>query len=437
LRSIYAKILLWFFGTVLLTLIGLGVISRFVVSDMVASNSGFGRLNGLQLEEARETYESQGRVGLAAYFDRVDRILGGERYFTNAQGIDLLNGEDHSALLQTLGPKWGVPRPALGHMTVAVASEDNRYRLIAIVDPPIQPGIYLPYYLPVLAVVALLCWILARRIAAPLHDLVGAVDRFGHGELSVRVNSRRRDEFGELGNAFDRMAARIGTLLTAERQLLQDISHELRSPLARLSFAAELARTADDRDAAAQRLKKEIHRLTNLVDELLQATRAEGDPLPMALENIRLNDVLTEVVEVCRVEADAHGCFIALEGEQRVITMPGNRELLRRAIENIMRNAIRYTPHASVIDVRLSANSHTACISVRDYGPGVPEAALTDIFRPFFRVDDSRNNATGGVGLGLAIAQRAITLHHGHLSAANMHPGLTVTVEFPALTGVA
>jgi two-component system sensor histidine kinase CpxA len=112
------------------------------------------------------------------------------------------------------------------------------------VDPPIQLGTYVPYYLPVLVVVGLLSWILALRIATPLRDLMRVVDRFGRGELSVRMNSRRRDEFGELGNAFDRMAERIGTLLTAERQLLQDISHELRTPLTRLSFAAELTRTA-------------------------------------------------------------------------------------------------------------------------------------------------------------------------------------------------
>jgi two-component system sensor histidine kinase CpxA len=158
---------------------------------------------------------------------------------------------------------------------------------------------------------------------------------------------------------------------------------------------------------------------------------AEGDPLSTETEPIALNEVLLEVVDDCRVEADAHGCFIAIEGEKQHITIPGNRELLRRALENIVRNAIRYTPHGSIVEVKLDVTVHAASICVRDFGPGVPDSALTEIFRPFFRVDDSRNKSTGGIGLGLAIAQRAITLHHGHLRAENMHPGLAVTAEFP------
>ena len=171
------------------------------------------------------------------------------------------------------------------------------------------------------------------------------VDRFGAGDLSVRVNSSRKDEIGEVGRAFDRMAERIGTLLTAERRLLQDISHELRSPLARLSFAAELARTADDRDAAIARMNKEIARLTDLVGGLIQVTRAEGDPAANSSESLRLDQLLGEVIEDCQVEADARGCRIAFAGS-RELTMHGDREVLRRAIENVIRNAIRYTPRA-------------------------------------------------------------------------------------------
>jgi two-component system sensor histidine kinase CpxA len=256
------------------------------------------------------------------------------------------------------------------------------------------------------------------------------VDRFGAGDLSVRVNSSRKDEIGEVGRAFDRMAERIGTLLTAERRLLQDISHELRSPLARLSFAAELARTADDRDAAIARMNKEIARLTDLVGGLIQVTRAEGDPAANSSESLRLDQLLGEVIEDCQVEADARGCRIAFAGSGE-LTMHGDREILRRAIENVIRNAIRYTPADTSVDVQLDATADVARIRVRDYGPGVPPEALPKIFQPFFRVDDSRYTATGGVGLGLAIASRAIGLHHGKLWAENTAPGLRVWIELP------
>jgi two-component system sensor histidine kinase CpxA len=233
-----------------------------------------------------------------------------------------------------------------------------------------------------------------------------------------------------LSRAFDRMAERIGTLLTAERRLLQDISHELRSPLARLSFAAELARTAENREAAVARLKKEIQRLADLVGALIQVTRAEGDPSSNNPENVRLDEILGEVVEDCRVEAEARGCRISLDGAVE-LNMRGDRELLRRAIENVVRNSIHYAPDGSAVDVKLSSTSDSARICVRDYGPGVPEEALPKIFQPFFRVDDSRESSTGGVGLGLAIAHRAIGLHHGRLWAQNALPGLMVWIELP------
>jgi two-component system sensor histidine kinase CpxA len=309
-------------------------------------------------------------------------------------------------------------------------SIDSRYRLISVVDPPMSIRSFLPYYALILVAVALVCWILALNIATPLRDLARAVDRFGRGELDVRLKSRRRDEIGELSRSFDRMAERIGTLMTAERRLLQDVSHELRSPLARLSFAAELTRTAPDRGAAVERLKKEIDRLTDLVGALVEVTRAEGDPSATRLEPLQLGELLRSVVDDCRVDADARGCAIGVNGAFDP-TLRGDRELLRRAVENVVRNAIRYTPRGSSVDVKVESAGQAVRISVRDSGPGVPEELLPKIFQPFFRVDDSRDSSTGGVGLGLAIAYRAISVHHGRLWAQNVNPGLSVCIELP------
>jgi two-component system sensor histidine kinase CpxA len=245
--------------------------------------------------------------------------------------------------------------------------------------------------------------------------------------LQARVDLRRKDELGKLARAFNQMADRIQTLLTAERRLLQDISHELRSPLARLSVAIELARTDDNPEPHLNRIQKEADRLNTLVGELLQVTRAEGDPAARRVERVPLDRVVREVVDDARIEAEARGCNVHFTAGKPVI-VSGDAELLRRAIENIVRNAIRYTPAGSSVDVAVREDGH---IVVRDYGPGVPEEALTRIFDPFYRVGEDRDRSSGGVGLGLAIARRAVELHHGHISARNAGPGLEVDVALP------
>ena len=425
-RSVYIKILLWCFATLLLSLFAFIGVTWFVpMSTQHGVRGGGFRLN---LDDAIDAYEFHGPQALAAQLKKYKQYLGDDHYLTDAHGKDLLTGEDRSALMPGIDANH--PQRINGHMVMAIRSADGHYRLIALLSPRIDFWGYLPYYLLILAAVALVCWILAINIASPLRGLARLVDRFGAGDLTVRVNSKRKDEIGELGRAFDRMAERIGTLLTAERRLLQDISHELRSPLARLSFAAELIRTAEDRDAAVARLKKEIARLADLVGGLIQVTRAEGDPTASNAEDLRLDELLDEIVEDCQMEAAARGCHIALEAHPQ-IAMRGDRELLRRAIENVVRNSIRYTPGGGAVDVTLGATKDAARICVRDYGPGVPQDVLPKIFQPFFRVDDSRDSSTGGVGLGLAIAYRAIGIHHGRLWAENVKPGLMVWIELP------
>jgi two-component system sensor histidine kinase CpxA len=317
---------------------------------------------------------------------------------------------------------------------IAVPSPDQRYRLISIADPPFPAGSLLIYYLLILAAVALVCWALALNIGLPLRALARGVERVGRGDLSVRLNSRRRDELGELARSFDRMAERIGTLLSAERRLLQDVSHELRSPLTRMSFAAELARKPENRDEAIGRLKTDINRLSDLVSSLLEVTRVEGDPLSRKQEMFGISGLLRQIAVDCRIEADARHCRLDVDAglDPRV---QGDQELLRRAFENIVRNAIRYAPEGSAIEMNVDVSAETALVSVRDYGNGVPEEFLDKLFDPFFRVDGSRNSSTGGAGLGLAIAQRAIQLHGGRIEAVNARPGLRVSVELPVSPG--
>jgi two-component system sensor histidine kinase CpxA len=226
------------------------------------------------------------------------------------------------------------------------------------------------------------------------------------------------------------MAGRIELLLAAERRLLQDVSHELRSPLTRLDVAVDLASTSMDPQVELGRIKRDVGRLTVLVNELLQLTRAEGDQSVLRWEDVRLDDLLRDLVDDCALEAEAKECRLELDTPISC-SVQGEPELLRRAVENVVRNAIRHAPPDTSIDVSLALVGKMARIVARDHGPGVPEELLSAIFEPFFRAERHRSRASGGVGLGLAIARRAVDLHHGRITASNAHPGLAVTIEVP------
>jgi len=427
-KSVYLRILLWCFVTLVLSLLAFSMVSRFVEGRALGKGGPMARVDEMVLHEAAQAYESGGAQRLAAYLGNTSAFIDGPRFLTDSQGRDLVTGADRSQQLKLVHGDWGVPVRSNGQMIVAHASD--RYRLIAVLRPPFDPWTLAPYYALIFLAVALVCWGLAISIASPLRDLARGVERFGRGELSVRLNSRRRDEIGELSRSFDRMAERIGALLAAERRLLQDVSHELRSPLARMSFAAELARRDENRQQAIAQIKDEIQRLSSLIATLLQVTRGEGDPLARKREEFSVADLLREISADCWIEADAHGCRVRIDASDNPVIV-GDRELARRAFENVIRNAIRYSPTAASVDISVRAGSTAVHVVIRDYGIGVPEHLLQQLGQPFVRVDDSRDSSTGGVGLGLAIAKRAIAIHHGLLRLENAHPGLRVSIELP------
>jgi two-component system sensor histidine kinase CpxA len=428
-KSVYMKILAWSFLTLVVSLLAF-----FFVTNQIAMRLGardvFPHLQALELQDAQEAYEAGGPAQVAAFINRLDRLMGARHYVLNSQGRELATGADRAQLLNQVKGRWGQPIAIPNGAMVGSQTSDGRYALIVQAPVDFEPWTYLPYYGLILLAVALLCWPLALNIGSPLRSLARTVERFGHGDLSIRAHSSRRDEIGELAGSFDRMADRIETLLTAERRLLQDVSHELRSPLARLGFAAELLRTSPDKDQAMARLRKEISRLSDLIGALLQMTRVEGDPASGNRKEFQLDRLMLDLVEDCSVEAAARGCEIVCKvgGEVSIV---GDPELTRRAIENVLRNAVQYSPEGERVDVSLEAGAETALIAIRDRGAGVPEEQLTRIFQPFFRVDDSRNGATGGLGLGLAIAMRAVNLHHGAIEARNEDTGLLVSIRLP------
>jgi two-component system sensor histidine kinase CpxA len=426
-RSIFTKIFLWFLATLLFAIAAL-ILTAIWNNRAHAPGEPFTRMLAFECDGAASAYRGGGKTALAGYLANLDSHFPGEHHFLDTKGRDLVTGEDRAGLLsKVLPPTWIPGKRSLVRVQVC---DGGQYRLLANLPPRADSTLSTLDYGWVLVTVALLCWVLAVQLASPLRRLKETVDCFGRGDLSARMRSRRKDEIGDVSRAFDRMADRIETLLRAERRLLQDVSHELRSPLARLGFAVELARKGPDRDAALRQIKKDVERLGELVGELLEVTRAEGDPATRERDEIDLAGLVHNLVEECGIEAEARQVRLPVHDGQPLMVL-GDRELLRRAIENVLRNALRYAPDETSVEVAVGREGDHALVAVRDFGRGVPPAQLDQIFQPFFRVDAARDAASGGVGLGLAITRRAVELHHGQVRAENANPGLRVTVELP------
>jgi len=286
----------------------------------------------------------------------------------------------------------------------------------------------------------LVCYLLTSYLTGPVVSLRAATQRLAAGDLTARAGgntkSHRRDEIGGLVRDFDNMAERLETLVNEQNRLLNDISHELRSPLARLNVALGLARqrTGPEAIAVLARIELESGRLEEMIARLLTLSRLEAGQALLDQTTIRLGELIQEIVKDADFEAQSRHCHVRYSVAEEC-EMNGSPSLLRSAVENVVRNAMRYTREGSDVDVSLEMEVNSpevAVIRVCDHGPGVPEAALDKLFRPFFRVDDARGRQTGGSGLGLAITDRAVRLHGGTVKAANQAKGgLCVEIRLP------
>ncbi|MFA7098116.1 MAG: ATP-binding protein [Gammaproteobacteria bacterium] len=282
-----------------------------------------------------------------------------------------------------------------------------------------------------LTVSGLVCLGLAALITRPIRRLRRAAQALAAGDLTVRVGYRGRDEVAALARDFDVMAARLRDLLESQRQLLRDVSHELRSPLARLRVALELARRKGDTATALDRIEREAERLEALIADVLSLTRLEAGATHLQRKPVALADLLQAIVQDAAFEAEAAGKAVHLEAGAAA-TVQGDPVLLRSAIENVVRNAIRHTAPQTTVEITLRTEGNEAIVEVLDQGPGVPEQELDRLFQPFARVGEARDRASGGYGLGLAISRRAAEAHGGCITAANApEGGLRVTLRLP------
>jgi two-component system sensor histidine kinase CpxA len=284
---------------------------------------------------------------------------------------------------------------------------------------------------------ALISLLLARYLAAPLGYLSRASRKLATGDLSVRVGNPlegRKDEFGQLARDLDAMAGQLEVMQQANQRLLRDVSHELRSPLARLRVALEIARNKDQSQLNHEldRIELESERLEYLIDDVLGLLRESSAPQELNLQKISLAELLQDLVEAVNYEIGDEQLHIDLD-LQPPLTIDADRELLWRAFENLLRNAMIHSSTARGIRIRARQIADNEIqVRVQDSGKGIPEAHIGRIFEPFYRVDESRNRSSGGHGLGLAIAASAVRRHGGSISAANRKKGgLEVLVTLP------
>ncbi|PYX19763.1 MAG: two-component sensor histidine kinase [Acidobacteria bacterium] len=447
-RSLFLKIFLSYWVALALFFV-LAIIVTITLRQRGEFAAWEARQNAV-LSEAVQTYEQAGQPELRRYLDDLHDSQHVRAFLFDDHGQELSSRPvphwAESVARGAMPPPhdlWQRFAPSPFRRITLAASSGRHYTAVVMLPPgPIGPG-GIPGMGVFIGIVSsgLVCYLLARYLTSPIVRLRAATQKLAAGDLSARAGkpgSRGGDEIAELVRDFDVMAERLETSVKAQARLLTDISHELRSPLARLNVALALARqrTGPGAESALDRIDLEANRLNDLIGELLTIARLEaGDDSRQKLP-IHMAEMLQEICSDADFEAQSRNCSVnGVIGCDPVVI--GSPTLLHSAIENVVRNGTRYTREGTAVEVCLeradTTIQHEAIIRVADSGPGVPEESLSKIFRPFYRIDDARGRQTGGVGLGLAITDRVVRLHGGTVHAENRSEGgLVVEIRLPA-----
>jgi two-component system sensor histidine kinase CpxA len=455
-KSLFLRIFLWFWVAMAVVMAMLVVSSPFFTRSRPRLEESLWRAEGMaqrRVAEAARSIELGDPIDVGGprrgrgpgshmrlrVFDTEGLELRGRETTREEREIARRSAAESSDRSERSGGLYLVSRLVVdpeGRRLVVVGAHRRPPRLVDL----LEPRALLPRLAVLVLVVGVLCLVLARHLSSPVASLRRAAATLAEGDLSTRVGppaTRRRDEIGGLARDFDAMANRLENLVESRHRLLRDVSHELRSPLARLEVALELARrrAGDDAGEALDRIARESSRLNAVIGKLLELERlASGYPGPDPGE-LDLAEILEEITRDARFEAEARGCGVRL----RVVARPrveGVAELLRSAVENVVRNAVAHTRQGSDVEISVAEDPSeaptSAVVTIRDHGPGVSEEELPRLYEPFYRVADARDRQSGGVGLGLAITERAIRLHGGDIDVRN-HPdgGLVVTIRIP------
>ena len=450
-RSLYLKIFIWFW--VAMIIINVATFAIFALTRPTPVRRSWRDLTqvGPNAQRASEIYEQSGPAALSAALQSTEKSSGVSATFFDESGKELSGRaappgagelvaravESREIEFNFAGRDTLVARPV-------VSSKGQRYTYVAhIPRPPFQQGLQTQALrlLVILVIGGIFCFWLSRYLTTPLLKLRKTTNELAEGNLGARVAdklTKRRDEVGQLGRDFNVMAERLESMVKAQQRLLGDISHELRSPLARLGVALGLARqrSGADSNGALDRIERESDNLNEMISQLLTLTRLESGTDVRKRSEIDLAALVRDVAEDADFEARSVNRSVQVVSSDNC-SINGVEELLRSAVENVVRNAVRFTPEGTAVEVALTrqngSGDHFAVISVRDRGKGVPDEALEKIFRPFYRTEDARDRQSGGgTGLGLAITERAVHMHGGSITARNAASGgLSVEMRLP------
>lgn len=457
-QSLFFRIFLYFWGLVIL--VAVTIVSLTIFRDQQYPPAMHRQLAQRAVveygREAVRLYERHGSEALRDFTSDVRREHGLTILLFDGHANPLLQSKVacgmQNVVIRALQTDEGeFPVRGQRNAFAAVVHSDNGKRYVAAVWLPRRPapqhivaeltrGLLGWKLLLVLGLTALVCFVLARSLVTPITRLRRATHRFASGDLSTRVGSeiRGRNEIAALAADFDDMATRIEALVEGQQRLLRDISHELRSPLTRLGIALELARREQgsaQQEKSLQRIELESERMNSMIGQLLDLTRMEHADTLKAREEVELGRLLADIVQDAVYEAAEREIAVELDAMPSAVVL-GVPELIAQAFENVIRNAVRYTAPATRVEVGLQFTGGYAHILVRDQGPGVDETELEKLFIPFYRVAEARERHTGGTGIGLAIAKRAVELHRGSIEAfRGSDGGLVVEIILPVVGG--
>jgi len=459
LRSLFLKIFLSFWLAMVL-------VSATLIASVITTQSQFKAMRAEEFDRtvmplvaarAADILDDHGMGALAGFLTSLETTLGWQAYLYDDEAKEILSQpappevddmaqfalQTNETTIKNLhGTKFAATRTTGSTGTHYVLVIGTRVESVAdVLRAPIQ--VQIVRAAAVFFIAGFVCFWLTRYITSPILHLRAATHRLATGNLSARVGTaagNRADELAELSRDFDHMAEQIESLISSQRRLLADISHELRSPLARLTVALGLTRLYANPECASglDRIELEAGRLNTLIGSLLRLARLESGSEALEGDPVVLDRVVHDVAADADFEAKARNRHVRVTHADGC-TILGNRQLLRSAIENVIRNAVAYTAEGTEVQIALkilSANGNgTALITVRDHGTGVPEASLQDIFLPFYRVGDARDRFSGGSGLGLSITERAVRLHGGTVRAENCKDGgLLIEMHLPFAT---
>jgi two-component system, OmpR family, sensor histidine kinase CpxA len=454
-NRIFIKIYLWFWLSTVVFMVTMISIDRLTQMGPPGENEfrqTMGKALSIYGQTCAEILENKNTASLKEFVGRLEESEGIRIFFYDNIGYEVTGRkgpEEFNNLgvlsVKSKGSVFVHAREGGFVVEKILSPSGNQYFIVGRIprplpgNPPFPPSSMLFRLFVEILMSGVVCYLLSIYLTSPIIKLGNAVRQFARGNLSVRVRramGKREDEISELASDFDRMADRIESLITSQQNLLRDISHELRSPLARLHVALELCRHqyGSEGEKSFDRIAREADKLNFLIGQILTLNRFESSTSAQEKTHINLTGLIYEIVDDSNFEAKSMNRTVTITGSDSC-TVIGNEEQLRRAVENVIRNAVHYTPDGSVVDVkfgnRVIDDNRFVFINVRDYGPGVPEEALENLFKPFYRVgNDTRTN---GAGLGLAITETAIRLHGGTVKVMNAADGgLCIEMTIPS-----